>query len=109
VAFRNSYWKEDEKTAMSVEFTAAFKKRYGRSPNAWAAIAFDSAWVLFQAIEKIKGPVTGLEIQRSLARVDLEHLVTTGHFSFGPDNSPERSLFIYKISAAGIEYMTTLK
>jgi branched-chain amino acid transport system substrate-binding protein len=53
VAFRNSYWKEDAKSEMANLFREAFKKQFHETPNAWNAIGFDAAWVLFT---ESKGP-----------------------------------------------------
>lgn len=109
VAFRDSYWKEDAESSMANLFREEFFKKNRQKPNAWNAIAFDAAWVLFTAMSKAKNPKSGAEIQAQLSKIRGLPIVTAKELSFGPDNSPKKDLYVYKISKDGIQYQATLQ
>lgn len=108
-AYRNSYWKEDAQTPMVEKFRATYKKKYGLEPNAWSAISFDSAWVLLTAMNEAHDPASGDSIRQALTSVKKLHLVTADQFTFGPDHSPRKDLYIYRLDKSGIKYEATLK
>jgi branched-chain amino acid transport system substrate-binding protein len=109
VAFRNSYWKQDATTPIATEFKKTYAKEQLREPNAWGAISFDAAWVLFNSMDKARKPSDGESIRKAMVAIKDIHLVTAEHFKFGPDNSPRKDLYIYKIDKTGINYEATLK
>lgn len=109
IAVRNSYWNESAKTPISMRFRFAYKKLTGRDAEAWAAIAFDTAWVLFSAMLRAKDPNDGNDIKKELKKTKDLQLVTTSRFSFAENNSPEKDLYLYRISQSGIQYEATLK
>ena len=109
VAYRNSYWKQDATTPIATEFRQTYEKNHLRKPNAWSAISFDAAWVLFTSMDKAAKPSDGESIRRAMVAIKDIHLVTAHHFKFGADNSPRKDLYIYKIDRGGINYEATLK
>ena len=109
IAIRNSYWKEDAEQPILKRFKAAYKRQFNRDAEAWSAVAFDTAWLLFGAMAKVKDPSNGDEIRQELKRTSGVPLVTTDNFSFGESNSPKKDLYLYRISQAGIQYEATLK
>lgn len=109
IAFRNNYWRDDATSPLITRFKATIEKKTGQKANAWHAITFDAAWLLFTAMAKTKNAGDGEAIRRSMASLKPIALTTAQHFSFGPDNSPHKDLYIYKISKAGIQYEATLK
>lgn len=109
VAIRNSYWKEDSESPISKRFKSAHKRLHGRDAEAWSAVAFDAAWILFGAMSRAKDPNNGDEIRKELKKTSGLQLVTTDSFSFDEDNSPKKDLYLYRISQAGIQYEATLK
>jgi branched-chain amino acid transport system substrate-binding protein len=109
VAIRNSYWKEDAENPIAKRFKSAYKKKYNRNPEAWSAVAFDTAWILFGAMSRAKDPNSGEDIRKELKKTSGVSLVTTDSFSFGEDNSPRKDLYLYRISKDGIQYEATLK
>ena len=107
--YRNSYWKEDSQSPMVTSFKNTFVRMNKRNPNAWSAIAFDAAWVLFLAMDRAKDPRSGESIREQMVKIKNEHLVTADQFTFGPDNSPEKDLYIYRIDGSGINYEMVLR
>jgi branched-chain amino acid transport system substrate-binding protein len=109
VGYRNNYWKEDSSTPIGTRFVAKYKKIFGHKPNAWSAISFDAAWLLFLAMDRAKNPNDSTQIQSELKKIKGLSLVTTSNFSFSEDNTPRKDLYIYEIDKTGIRYKETLK
>lgn len=109
VGIRNSYWKEDDNRPITRQFRSTFKKRYDTDPDAWSAISFDSAWLLIQALEKVKASGKGPEIQSALKKLKSVSLVTSPAFTFDDENSPHKNLYLYRIDKSGVKYEATLK
>jgi branched-chain amino acid transport system substrate-binding protein len=109
VAFRNSYWKEDANFEMANRFKGQYAMMNKKQPTAWSAISFDAAWVLFTAMSQVKDVNNGTAIRDQLHAIKSVKAVTSEHFSFGPDNSPRKDLYIYRIDKDGIRYEVTLK
>ena len=108
-AFRNSYWKENSPTKMGLEFKNEYKRMFSHEPNAWSAIAFDTSWILFTAMNNAKDNSKGDSIREEMLKLKNTPLVTTQNFKFGTDNSPRKDLYIYEINKNGIHYSETLK
>ena len=108
VAYRNSYWKEDTNTPLARAFRSAYETRFKGKPNAWVAISFDAAWVLFHAMNRAKDPSSPDQIRAELSRLKNIEVVTAPQFRFGGNNSPDKELYLYRIDAQGIHYEATL-
>ena len=108
-AFRNSYWKEDSRSKMAVDFKAAYEEQHKRKPTAWSAISFDATWTLLVAMDRAKDPNSGESIRAALTNIKDLQLVTADHFKFGSDNSPRKDLFIYRLDKSGVNYEATLR
>lgn len=109
IGFRNSYWKEETPTKMGTEFKNQYRKLYSHDPSAWSAITFDAAIILFTAMKNAKDPTSGPSIREEMLKIKNIPLVTTQTFQFGPDNSPKKDLYIYRIDQSGIKFEGTLK
>ena len=101
VAFRSTFWNETYQTSLAKAFKAEYVGRTFKLPNAWGAVAFDAAWLLFTAMSKTVHQNNGEEIRAQLAQLREVELVTHSHFTFGKDNSPESSIPIFMIQGAG--------
>jgi branched-chain amino acid transport system substrate-binding protein len=77
------------------EFVDLYQKEYGRSPNAFAALGFDSAKLLLLAIQNAKGS-TPKDILSSLSRVTIFEGVT-GTFNYSGRRDPVKSVFIVQL------------
>lgn len=108
-AYRNAYWKEDLSTKEAKAFAAALRKVSREKPNAWSAIAYDAAMVAFNGANAAEDPKSGASIGVALKKIQGLKLVTTSSFSFAPDNSPNKDLYIYQIDKNGFRYETTLR
>jgi branched-chain amino acid transport system substrate-binding protein len=108
-AYMNTFWHDESKSPAVSTFRRAYKKRFGAEPDAFAAISWDTAQVLFEALV-VAGPnPTGDAVRRALRRSRSQGLVTTHQFSFDESNSPRKSMVIYKVDKNGIQHEVTLK
>lgn len=74
------------------EFGKTYQERFGRAPDVHAVLAYDSARLLFEALRQAKS-ANGTKVRDELAKLsNFESL--TGPFSFQPDHSPRRAVFV---------------
>src|SRR5690606_20434267 len=57
VAYQSAYWKADASHSEANRFRQAFRKKFGREPNAWSAVSYDAGSVLLEAVRRISGPL----------------------------------------------------
>ncbi|MDH4468758.1 MAG: amino acid permease [Bacteriovoracaceae bacterium] len=107
-AYRNVYWNEESSTKENKNFREKFLATYHDRPNSWSAIAYDTASILFDSILKIKGPITGESIRKSLKNYHGRNLLTSSEFQFDQDNTPKKDVIIYRIDQKGIGYHGTI-
>lgn len=108
VAYQTNYWKEDSTSDAVKLFKSAYESQIGTPATAWAGSSFDAAWILFSAMDQAQNPQSGSEIQQNMKTLKASALVTTDHFKFNSDNSPNKDLFIYRIDKNGVKYEVTL-
>jgi branched-chain amino acid transport system substrate-binding protein len=95
IAYRNTYWNADAKRKLTDQFRNTFETLHNEEPNEWSAIAFDTAWVLFNAMDRAKDPKNTDQIRAELLKLKNISLVTSPSFSFGKNNSPDKELYIF--------------
>ena len=91
--FCNHYSAEDENPVVQ-NFIKNYKEAYNETPNAFAALGYDAAYILAGAIEKA-GSTDSQAIIDALAAT--EHEGVTGKISFDANGDPVKSLTIIKI------------
>ncbi len=90
VAYCDSFSEEaDSEVAQS--FIAAFKAKYGADPAGFNALGYDTAKILFTAIENA-GSTDKEAVIAAMKATDLE--CATGHITFNDHNDPIKSAFI---------------
>jgi branched-chain amino acid transport system substrate-binding protein len=91
--FINHYFPGD--TAKEVQdYVSAYKKEYNKEPDALAALGYDSAKVLFKAIEDAKS-TDGDKIKDALAKV--EYTGVTGKLKFNSERTAVKGAAILKV------------
>ncbi len=108
IAYQTNYWKEENTSPAVKLFKSTYEKETGVPATSWAGSAFDAAWILFSAMDKTHNLQDGSEIQKNMKTIGGSNLITTNHFKFGSDNSPNKDLFIYRIDKSGIRYEVAL-
>jgi branched-chain amino acid transport system substrate-binding protein len=77
-------------------FVKAYKSRYGETPNAYAALAYDATKLLAQVIDKV-GPDRA-KIRDYLANLETPYAGVTGNTIFGENGDPkDKSMIMMKI------------
>lgn len=108
-AHMNTFWHDESKSASVLKFRRAYKARFGSEPDAFAAISWDTANILFEALVSAGPKPDGEAVRRALRALRPTGLVTTDHFAFDENNSPRKSMVLYKIDRRGIRHEVTLK
>lgn len=91
--FANHYAKTDE-AAVVQDFIKAYEEKFGSSPNALAALAYDSTFIMKSAIEAA-GSTDSAAIIKALAATDLSGV--TGNVTFDKNGDPIKSISIIQI------------
>lgn len=91
--FVNHYAKTDE-SAVVQDFISAYESKYSSSPNALAALAYDSTHIMSRAI-KAAGSTDADAIISALAKTNVDGV--TGHITFDENGDPKKSLTVIQI------------
>lgn len=91
--FANHYAKDDPDEVVQA-FIADYTAKYDEAPNALAALGYDAAYIMFQAIESA-GSVDKAAIIDAMAATEIDGV--TGHIVFDEDGNPEKSISIITI------------
>lgn len=91
--FTNHYSLEDESPKVQ-EFVKAYKEVYNEEPSSFAALSYDSAYMMKAAIEKA-GTTEKQAVIDALKTLDYEGV--TGHLTFDEKNNPVKDVTVLKI------------
>lgn len=91
--FANHYAKTDSSQVVQ-DFISAYEEAYGSSPNALAALAYDSTYIMKSAIEAA-GSTDADAMIKALAATDQDGV--TGHVTFDENGDPIKSISIIQI------------
>ena len=89
-AYCDSFSEKDESEIVQ-SFVAAFEAKYGRGPAGFNALGYDTAKILFAAIEKA-GSTDREAVIAAMKATDL--ICVTGRITFDDHNDPIKSAFI---------------
>lgn len=82
-------------------FVAAYQKKYGEMPNAYAALAYDATRLVAQAVEKVGADRE--KIRDYLANLSEPYKGVTGAIAFAPNGDPkDKSMVIARIHEKSI-------
>ncbi len=83
------------KTEDVQEFTELYKKKYGKYPNAFAALGFDAISLLLLAIREADG-LRPIDIENSLSNITTFEGIT-GSFKYNHKRDPLKNIFILQL------------
>ena len=110
-AFNNVYWTnhyDPADTADNVQaFVKAYEAMFGSTPNAISALAYDSVYMLKQAIETA-GSADPAAVRDALADTSAVYTGVTGTFSLDGVGTPAKGAAIISFSSDGSSVTTTL-
>lgn len=103
--FSNHYSSEAE-DPMVQEFVKEYQAKFGSVPDALAALGYDSALIMIQAIKAAKS-LSGPDLRDSLK--DVKNLKgVTGTITFNENRDPIKSAVILKVENGKQVYVTTI-
>lgn len=99
--FSNHYSADDTAPAV-VEFRKTYEAKYGGTPDALAALAYDAAKIMFAAIEKADS-TDGAKIKDALKATDSDFV--SGHISFDENRNPIKGAVVMKVVKDKYEFI----
>lgn len=91
--FTNHYSTEDSNEKVQ-SFLKKYKEKYNEEPTAFSALAYDTVYVLKNAIDKA-GTTDKTELTKAIKASDMDGV--TGHLTFDENNNPIKAVTIIKV------------
>ncbi|MBQ0163017.1 MAG: ABC transporter substrate-binding protein [Treponema sp.] len=95
--FYSNHYAADSTDAAVQNFVKAFNAKYGKDPNAFAALGYDSAYLLKDAIAKA-GSAEASAVKVALSEINGDYV--TGHLTFDANHNPVKSAVMLEIVKA---------
>ena len=92
--YYSNHYAEDSTDEKVQKFVGAFKAKFGKAPNAFAALGYDSVYMLKTSIEKA-GSADAEKVRAALESIDGEFV--TGHIVFDKNRNPLKSAVMVKL------------
>ncbi|MEY8829892.1 ABC transporter substrate-binding protein [Sedimentitalea sp. XS_ASV28] len=96
-----SQWSKDIDNPTNAAFVESFEAEYGRLPSLYASQGFDTANLLFSALDKA-APSDKAAFQAALEAADFDS--TRGAFRFGPNHHPIQTIYAREVIKEGDVY-----
>ena len=93
--YYSNHYAEDSTDEKVQAFVKAFNAKYSKSPNAFAALGYDSVYMLKTAIEKA-GTSDSAAVRDALENINVD--LVTGHIVFDAKHNPLKSAVMVKIA-----------
>jgi branched-chain amino acid transport system substrate-binding protein len=98
--FTNHYSPDDPRTEVQT-FRTNFETKYGKTPDALAALAYDATNLLLTAIKNAGADNTDKVVE---ALNGISFKAVSGTITFDPQHNPIKSATILKVTAEGIKF-----
>ena len=102
--FSNNY-SIGEKSSLGTAFRKKFEEKYKTSPDGFAALSYDSTFILLDAILKAEG-LNGPKIKDAMKATDME--VVTGKITFDESRNPIKAAVIEKVVKNNNEFIVRI-
>lgn len=103
--FSNHFTAQDTHPA-TVKFVTAFRKKYNVEPNAFAALGYDAAWIMAEAIKKA-GSTDGEAIRKALSEM-TEYPGATGRITIDKNRNASKPAVVLQIKGNKFVRFTTI-
>ncbi len=90
-----SQWTHDLDNAANIQFVAAYKKAYGRTPTLYASQGYDTARLIASALKATGGTDDMDAFRAALKKADFDSV--RGNFSFGKNQHPIQDIYIREV------------
>ena len=93
--YLSNHYSPENKDPKVVKFVTDYRKKFGETPDALAAVAYDAAYIMFDAIER-SGGVDRAKLRDALAATkDFDGV--TGSISMDKDRNAQKPIVILKV------------
>ncbi|MCR5494328.1 MAG: ABC transporter substrate-binding protein [Treponema sp.] len=92
--FYSNHYADDSSEAVVQKFVKSFEEKYGKKPNSFAALGYDSMYLLKDAIEKA-GAEDSSAVRAALEASDGDYV--TGHLTFDERRNPVKSAVMIQL------------
>jgi branched-chain amino acid transport system substrate-binding protein len=107
-SYFSNHYSPDSKDPKIVKFVSDYKKRYnGETPDAMAALGYDSAYVMIDAIKR--AGVTDRDKIRDAIAATKGFVGVTGTISMGADRNPVKPAVVLQVRGNEFVYVSTVK
>ena len=96
--YYSNHYAEDSDSPAVQKFVKNFEKKYNKKPNAFAALGYDSMYMLKDAIVAA-GSTDSVKVRDALEKIDNDYV--TGHIKFDAKHNPIKSAVMVKMIKAG--------
>jgi branched-chain amino acid transport system substrate-binding protein len=103
----STHYSPQDTSPMVQNFVKEFKAKYGETPDAMAALGYDSAMILADAIKRA-GSTDSAKVRDALA-VTKDFAGVTGEISIDADRNASKSAVILTITNGQFQYVETIK
>jgi branched-chain amino acid transport system substrate-binding protein len=107
-AVNNSYFSNHytptSKAPEVVKFVNAYKAKYGKIPDAMAALNYDAAKIMLDAIKRA-GKTDGESIRKALVKTNIT--VVSGHVTFDKNRDAVKAAVILKVANGKVDFLKT--
>ncbi|MCE5192397.1 ABC transporter substrate-binding protein, partial [bacterium] len=102
--FSNHFSKDDPSPTVQ-KFVKAYTAKYGQAPDGFAALSYDSAGLLLDAL-KTSGSIKGSDIRDALK--NTSYVGVSGAYKFDENRDPIKAAVILQIKNGQQLYITTV-
>lgn len=106
-AYFSSHFSPERNSAPVKKFVETYKEKFGESPDGFAAMAYDAAFILVDAIEKAT-PFTRKQVRDQIA-LTRNFPGVTGSISLNSNRNADKSAVIFRIDGPNNRFVTTVE
>lgn len=101
--YYSNHYAEDSDSPAVQKFVGSFKAKYNKAPNSFAALGYDSVYMLKDAILKA-GTTDGEKVRAAFETTDGDYV--TGHITFDEKRNPVKSAVMIQLVKDGDKLST---
>jgi branched-chain amino acid transport system substrate-binding protein len=106
----------DNPDPLTQKFVQAYVAKYGAKPDSLAALGYDAAGVLLDAMKRVGAPANG-DFSDADYKTKLRDAIgqtsgykgATGTITLGPDHNPIKPCVVLQIHGSDFKYVTTIQ
>jgi branched-chain amino acid transport system substrate-binding protein len=102
----SAHFAPDSRNPLAADFVSSYELSYGAIPLSFAALGYDSAYLIRDAMRNTKKPDNPVIVRDALAQVNGEYV--TGMISFAGTRNPKKPRMVLQITRSGEALQTIL-